>query len=281
MRPIKSIDRLTSIAVLVTSIAVLALFVSFDAGAQELSTLTSADVEHGQRIYRARCARCHGLQGLGGEGPALARPYLRYARDDETLVSVVQDGIPGTGMPPGGWLSDLEARQVAAYVRTLGRGALAQSPGGDPARGEQLYRRKGACATCHGDNGTGNEFGPALTTVGARRSAEFIRESIVDPASTLPQGLNGLLAFGFREYLPVTAVEPAGSEVRGHRINETSFAILVRDQSGVLHSFHKTELVELTKQFGQSLMPSYRDLLSDAELNDLVAYLIGLREPIP
>ena len=60
MRPIKSIDRLTSIAVLVTSIAVLALFVSFDAGAQELSTLTSADVEHGQRIYRARCARCHG-----------------------------------------------------------------------------------------------------------------------------------------------------------------------------------------------------------------------------
>jgi len=39
--------------------------------------------------------------------------------------------------------------------------------------------------------------------------------------------------------------------------------------------------VALTKQFGQSLMPSYRDLLSDAELDDLVAYLISLRELIP
>ncbi len=265
-----------------TVLVVSALCVSTGTRAQELSTLTTADVEHGERIYRARCARCHGLQGLGGEGSALARPYLRYARDDETLVSVVQDGIPGTGMPAGGWLSDLEARQVAAYVRTLGRTAMAQSHEGDPTRGERLYRGKGSCAACHGDNGTGNRFGPGLTTVGARRSAEFIRESIVDPASTLPQGLTGLLAFGFREYLPVAAVKQAGrSEVRGHRVNETSFAILVRDQAGELHSFHKTELVELTKQFGQSLMPSYRTLFSDAELNDLVAYLISLREPIP
>jgi putative heme-binding domain-containing protein len=263
-------------------LTLLLLGVPVDAHPQELSTLSAADIAHGERMYRARCARCHGLQGLGGEGPALARPYLSYARDDETLVSVVQDGIPGTGMPPGGWLSDLEARQIAAYVRSLGRLTIAQVLEGDPARGESLYKGKGACATCHGANATGDRFGPDLTSVGARRSAEFIRQSLVDPGSALPQGLTGVLAFGFREYLPVTAVEqPGRSELQGHRVNETSFAILVRDRAGKLHSFHKTELVELTKQFGQSLMPSYRELLSDAELDDLVAYLISLPEMIP
>jgi putative heme-binding domain-containing protein len=264
------------------ALTLLVLGVPADARPQELSTLSAADIAHGERMYRARCARCHGLQGLGGEGPALARPYLSYARDDETLVSVVQDGIPGTGMPPGGWLSDLEARQIAAYVRSLGRLTIAQVLEGDPARGESLYKGKGACTTCHGANATGDRFGPDLTSVGARRSAEFIRQSLVDPGSALPQGLTGVLAFGFREYLPVTAVEqPGRSELQGHRVNETSFAILVRDRAGKLHSFHKTELVELTKQFGQSLMPSYRELLSDAELDDLVAYLISLPEMIP
>ncbi len=263
-------------------LALLLLGVPIDVRAQELSTLSAADVAHGERMYRARCARCHGLQGLGGEGPALALPYLRYARDDETLVSVVRRGIPGTGMPGAGWLSDLEARQIAAYVRSLGRVSIAQLHSGDPARGESLYGGKGTCAACHGANGTGNQFGPDLTNVAARRSAEFIRQAMVDPGAALPQRLSGVLAFGFREYLPVTAVEQPGRPgVEGHRINETSFAILVRDRAGNLHSFQKTDLAALTKQFGQSLMPSYRDLLSDAELDDVVAYLISLRELIP
>ena len=263
-------------------LAFLVLGVPVDARTQELSTLSAADVAHGERMYRARCARCHGLQGLGGEGPALALPYLRYARDDEALVSVVRRGIPGTGMPGAGWLSDLEARQMAAYVRSLGRSSIARSPNGDPARGESLYRGKGECAACHGTNGTGSQFGPDLTNVASRRSADFIRQAMVDPGAALPQRLSGVLAFGFREYLPVTAVEQPGRPgIEGHRINETSFAILVRDEAGHLHSFQKTELASLTKQFGQSLMPGYRNLLSDAELDDLVAYLISLREMIP
>ena len=262
--------------------ALLALVVSVDAGAQELSTLSAADIEQGQRIYAARCARCHGLEGFGGEGPALARPYLSYARDDEMLVSVIRDGIPGTAMPAGPWQSDLENRQIAAYVRSLGRTAMAEAPVGDPGRGEALYRGKGACASCHGDHGMGSQFGPDLTSVGLRRNAEFIRQSIVDPGSALPQGLTGLLEYGFREYLPVKVAAQTGSvDVEGHRVNETSFAILVRDRDGQLHSFDKTELGELTKQFGRSLMPGYRDVLSEVELDDLVAYLISLREIIP
>lgn len=232
-------------------------------------------------MFRARCARCHGLEGGGGEGPALARPYLNYARDDLTLVTVIQNGIPGTGMPAGGWLSDLEARQIAAYVRTLGRVPVVAPVTGNAVRGEALFRDKGACASCHGLNAVGTEFGPELLTIGARRSAEFIRQSIMDPDAELPRGLSGVMGTTFRNYLPVTARIRPGDEVLGYRVNESNFVILVRDEGGVLHSFDKTKLAELTKHFGRSLMPSYRDELTTEEVDDLVAYLVGLREVVP
>ncbi len=260
----------------------LALVVPVEVLGQELSTLSAADIAFGERLYAARCGRCHGLEGFGGEGPALARPFLNYARDDEMLVSVIRNGIPGTGMPSDWALSGVEARQVAAHVRALGRVAVAESPTGDPARGQSLYRGKGECVACHGPNGTGNQFGPDLTDVSARRNLEFIRESIVDPGAALPLGLNGVMSYGFRGYLPVRAVKQIeNQEVNGHRVNESTFTILVRDRDGGLHSFHKTALAELTKQFGRSVMPSYRRRLSDDEVDDLVAYLFSLREIIP
>ncbi len=268
----------TLLAAIVTA---LVLAVPVEVIGQELSTLSAADVAFGERLYAARCARCHGIKGFGGEGPALARPFLNYARDDEMLVSVIMNGIRGTGMPAATLITELEARQVAGHVRALGRIVVPESPTGDPTRGEAFYRGKGECAACHGSNGIGNKFGPDLTNVGARRSAEFIRAAIVDPGAALPQGLNGILAFGFREYLPIEAKEPKGNTVRGHRVNESSFTILVRDADGELHSFQKNELTQLTKQFGRSVMPSYRRRLSDDEVDDLVAYLIRLREVVP
>ena len=219
---------------------------------------------------------------LGGEGPALARPFLNYARDDETLVSVVLNGIPGTGMPPASWLSVFEARQVAAYVKTLGQNTVVQIPPGDPIRGETIYRGKGDCGVCHGADATGNQFGPDLTTLKTRRSPAFVREAIINPGAALPHGLNGVMAFGFSEYLPVTIKRsPNDTSIRGHRINESSFTILIRDQEGTLHSFDKTQLADLTKQFGRSLMPSYARRLTDDEVNDLVAYFFRMGEVIP
>lgn len=87
---------------------------------------------------------------------------------------------------------------------------------------------------------------------------------------------------GFAQYLPVqTERRQDGKAVRGYRVNESSLAILVRDQAGTIHSFDKDELETLVKQFGQSIMPSYRDGFTDDELDDIVAYLISLRELRP
>ncbi len=61
------------------------------------------------------------------------------------------------------------------------------------------------------------------------------------------------------------------------RLNEDLLSIQLRDYSGGLHSFLKSELRELHKDWGKSPMPSYRSTLTEAELEDLVAYLVSLR----
>ena len=74
----------------------------------------------------------------------------------------------------------------------------------------------------------------------------------------------------------VRVVDRDGRELVGTRLNEDSYTIQVRDLLGQLHSFYKPHLQTLEKQFDQSLMQSYREQFSDAEIDDLVAYLTTL-----
>src|SRR5258705_876855 len=76
-----------------------------------------------KRVFDANCAGCHGPEGVGGKGPALAVAKLSRARTDEQLAGVIVDGIPGTVMPPS-WHLGMECVTLAvAYVRKLGAGA--------------------------------------------------------------------------------------------------------------------------------------------------------------
>jgi len=225
-----------------------------------------ADLARGEKLFQVHCARCHGAKGEGSRGPSLARPKLPHAPDDGALLKIVEDGIRGTEMPGTGAMSDHERRQTAAYVRSLGRLPLKPVPG-DPAHGAEIYRGKGNCAACHSIKGEGGIAGPELTTVGDSRSASYLRESLVDPGAAVPEG-----------YLLVTVVPKNGPSVTGVRVNEDSFSIQVRDDSGVSHSFWKTDLDKVDPQEGKSPMPSFKDRLSEAEVTDLVAYLATLKE---
>jgi hypothetical protein len=78
-------------------------------------------------------------------------------------------------------------------------------------------------------------------------------------------------------YLFVEAVTKSGERISGSRMNEDPFSIQIRDGAGAIRSLLKSELAELKKHWGKSPMPSYKDVFSAAELNDLVAYLVSLR----
>ena len=227
--------------------------------------LAQEEAERGRKLFDNHCARCHGIGGTGGEGPSLARRTLRHAADDAALASVIENGIEGTEMPGTWLLSPKEIGEVVAYVRSLGK-VTGETVPGDAERGRTIFEGKGSCSLCHVVAGEGGILGPELTDVGAVRGAAHLRESLLSPPASLPPG-----------YLPVRAVTASGEEITGVRVNEDSFTIQVRDETGRIHSLQKVELRELQKRIGESLMPSTVGQLSDEEVEDVVAYLASLR----
>jgi cytochrome c oxidase cbb3-type subunit III len=236
-----------------------------------------AELEKGRKLFETHCSTCHGPKGEGSRGPTLAQPSLPRAGDDPSLVRIVQSGIPGTEMPRV-TLQTGEAPYIAAYVRSLGRIPVENVPG-DPAKGAELFNTKGACLACHTRDGQGLAIGPDLTSIGRKRSAAFLRRSLVDPGAEVPQSYDSYRADISMplNFLFVRAKTKDGKEVAGIRVNEDSYSIQLRDLTGAIHSYYKKELAELHKDKGVSPMPVYGALLAPAELDDLVAYLVSLR----
>src|SRR5260370_19650288 len=207
------------------------------------------DLATGEKLFQHHCALCHGPKGEGGRGPVLTQAKLSRAPDDAALLKVIEDGIRGTEMPGADSMSDREMRQTAAYVRSLGKTPLKPVPG-NPAHGAEIYRGKGGCANCHSIRGEGGISGPDLADVGGRRSGAYLRESLVDPEAAVPDG-----------YLLVKVVAKDGRSVTGLRVNEDSFSIQIRDDSGRSHSFWKHEIMQIDKLRAKSPMPSYKSRL--------------------
>lgn len=234
------------------------------------------EVAAGQQLFQAHCVACHGPEGVGGKGPTLAQPTLPRGSTDEALLRIITNGISGTEMPRTR-LDETQIRQVAAYVRALGRRPIEPVPG-DPLRGARLYREVGGCAQCHSVNGQGGAIGPDLSEIGRQRSAAHLRRALVEPGAEVPRsfsafrGDSGLPA----NFLFVRVVTQSGDSVSGVRVNEDSFSVQLRDLTGRVHSFLKSDLKELHKDRGFSPMPSYA-ALSSSELDDLVAYLVSLQ----
>lgn len=234
------------------------------------------DLEAGRSHYLANCARCHGVEGGGGEGPPLARSTLPRAPTDAVLVRLMVSGIDGSAMGGVWWLTRADLENLAGYVRALAPAVSrpADDLPGDPSRGRSIFEDSG-CDRCHTVGGFGTARGPDLTHVGGRRGASYLREAIVDPAAALPRGLTAMPR-DFVDYLVVRVVTDDGVTVRGMRMNEDTYTIQIKDGRGVIHSFYKPEVQVLEREFDRSLMQSYADRLSQEELDDLVAYLASL-----
>ena len=234
----------------------------------------STDVEQGKKLFDGMCARCHGFDGVGGEGPNLNKSNLSRAADDDSLRKVIRDGIASRGMPRPRTLSPNELRQLVSYVRSLGRVA-ASATVGNSERGSAIYQRSG-CVSCHIIKGDGGSLGPELTQIGARRAAPHLRQAIVDPGAALPRGVQAIPGRGFDEFLVMRVVTRDGREIRSMRINEDTFTLQLRDANNQFHSFRKSDVQRIEKEPGKSLMPSFKDRLTGSELDDLVTYLLSL-----
>jgi putative heme-binding domain-containing protein len=241
-----------------------------DTGA--LARATAEDLAAGEHLFVTQCARCHGIGGTGGIGPTLTHPRIRHAPTDAALMQVILGGIPGTAMA-GFWnLSEDEARQVAAYVRSLGRLPPEVVPG-DAARGKRLYAERGRCASCHILRGVGAGWAPDLSEVGLRLSAAQLRQSLLDPGAAQPVSPLPAAHGPYPAYLVVEVTTRAGHSLRGTRISEDDFTLDLRGADGRFYSLDKATLRRIRKLPASSPMPAYGSGFSAAELDDLIAFL--------
>ena len=224
------------------------------------------DMARARRVFENNCAGCHGPLGQGGRGPNLTVPKLRHARTDMEIAGVVFGGIPGTEMPPSWHLGEEGVTQVIAYLHLLRANATPPQVEGDAAKGKALFEGKGGCLSCHTLNGRGHAYGPELSDIGARRTAESLRQSLEEPSAEVAE-----------TFLLVHAVTRQGAKVTGIRLNEDTFTIQIVEPSGRIQSFRKAELAKLEMRPDESPMPSYKSAFSLGELQDLIAYLSSLR----
>lgn len=236
----------------------------------------AAELAAGQRLFQAHCSACHGPGGEGGKGPTLAQPKLPRASTDDELIRIITGGINGTEMPRSR-LEPADIRLVAIHVRALGRRPVEKVPG-DPIRGRRLYTEQGGCVLCHSLDGHGGAIGPDLSDIGRQRSAAHLRRALLEPAADVPKSFTAYRGeTGIPDnFLFVRTVPRRGDPVAGVRVNEDPFSIQIRDLAGRVHSFFKSDLAEVHKDWGFSPMPSYTGLTS-SELDDLVAFLASLQ----
>jgi mono/diheme cytochrome c family protein len=73
--------------------------------------------EAGKKTYINSCQICHGGDGGGGRGPALATREFRHGGEDWQLFQTIRDGVPGTQMRLRHELR--RALAMVTYLRTL------------------------------------------------------------------------------------------------------------------------------------------------------------------
>lgn len=223
-----------------------------------------ADVERGAQLYDEFCSNCHGSAGDGVGSVNLMSGQFRHASTDQNFRRILTNGIPAAGMPPGNY-TDADMLALVAYVRNMRDYDGGVVTLGDAARGRAVFEGKGACSSCHRVAGRGSRLGPDLTAIGAVRGAGSLRATLLDPTgSMLP--LNR----------PLRAVTRDGEVITGRRLNEDTYTVQIFDERERLVSLDKADLQELTV-LGTSPMPSYAETLNEAELADLLAYLVTLQ----
>jgi putative heme-binding domain-containing protein len=218
-------------------------------------------ISEGQKLFRAGCGSCHGVNGEGGRGPDLVRAWFVRRASDRHVFDVIRNGVPGSEMPPSR-MPEQNLWQIVAFLRSVSAPAYDMPVTGGVEAGRNIFFGKGGCAGCHSIAGHGGAIGPDLSDAGKANPLMKLRESVLDP--------NAFVAEGYKTVKVITA---DGREIAGVAKDNTNYSIVVLDARGELHLLMKNDLRTVT--FSQkSLMPAdYETRLTAAELEDLLAFL--------
>ena len=221
--------------------------------------------ESGRQQFEARCVRCHGADGTGGElGPDivhLARVAGRRASSVEELSELIINGIPDAGMPAAS-LPEPQLNELATYVHSLISPASDHPTVGDPATGERFFFGTGQCSTCHMVRGRGERAGPDLSNIAQELTVTEMEESLRNPSARIAPG-----------YRPISVDLRDGRSIRGFSRNESNYDLQLQDLDGQFHLLLREELLNVMPDEQLSMPPVKTD---ETELKNLMAYLTRL-----
>jgi putative heme-binding domain-containing protein len=222
-----------------------------------------AAVLTGTRLFRERCAECHGADARGVPRHDLTRLWAAGATDAQ-VFSVIRGGVPNTIMPSS-TAPDDEVWAIVAYLRSLNTAAGDATASGSAAAGERTFQAM--CAGCHAVNGRGGRLGPDLSRAGSQPRQQVIA-SIRTPDAAMANG-----------YRAVTLVLSDGRRIRGVEKSEDAFSIQIMDTQQRLQGYLKATLREVVQE-SSSVMPAFPpERLSDGALDDLLTFLSSVAGP--
>uniref|UniRef100_A0A372IJZ7 PQQ-dependent dehydrogenase, methanol/ethanol family n=1 Tax=Paracidobacterium acidisoli TaxID=2303751 RepID=A0A372IJZ7_9BACT len=233
---------------------------------------SAAAVAAGRALYQQTCEECHGGDAQGGRGPSLATGSFSHGSEDSDLFRTIRTGIPGTQMPSFSALPADNIWKIITWLRSLSAGSASagETVPGDPVAGEATFWGKGGCGRCHEVNERGSVLGPDLSAVG-KNPAQSLRSVILNP--------NAPASPGRRQLRPeaVRVTTRNGEVMTGIKRAEDNFTLILMDLNGKLRRLDRSEIVEEHSET-KSLMPdNYGQVLSSAEIQNLVAYLKTLK----
>jgi len=232
-----------------------------EGSAPGLGSDLSSESSKGKNIFEAKCATCHGLDGLGGEhAPDIIRRPAVKTLSDQALLDLIHDGIQEEGMPSFPSLGQEGGQAVVAYMHFLQGKSAGDSAAGDPIRGKELFFGKGGCSTCHKIGSRGQFVAGDLAGFARDHPENEIRDAILRPSGEQQE--------------TATAVESDGRKFSGMIRNEDNASLQLQDGDGRFYLLMKSSLVSVQRKTGESMPVDYGHRLSGTELDDLVSYIL-------
>jgi cytochrome c oxidase cbb3-type subunit III len=231
---------------------------------------TSTSSVEGKKAFESICATCHGLDGRGGErGPDIAQRQEVRRRTHSQLLEILQKGRPAAGMPAFAALGPEKLQGILRFLRSLQGIRAASALPGDPHRGKSLFFGKAGCSQCHMMNGAGGFLGADLSNYGASQSPAEIRNAILN-INRDPDPRSRTVVVNLRN----------GSVLTGLARNEDNFSLQLQSLDGSFHLLNKSDILHQEAQPTTPMPSGYDSLLSPAEVDDLVKYLVHEAERI-
>jgi len=246
------------------------------AGPPDRPPVDAAAADRGRALYGVECITCHGSTARGTDAaPSLLRSIVvlndRYG---SLLGPFFRKGHPMQSGRPSAALSESQAVELMHFLRqrindTL-RGSAVFTVGdivsGNATAGKAYFEGDGRCTTCHSATGD-------LAGLATRIPAPVdVQQRMLFPVRRTGRGGEPT-----RTDVTVNVSQSSGATTSGVLIQEDDFFVTLRDRAGIVRVIRKASGVNVETVDPFRAHRELLDRITDANMHDVVAYLVTLK----